>query len=253
MTDTTINQTQIETALQLQAKFPNHLVLIHSGSWLRAFNQSAYVLHKLKQFKLRLAGPIIKPHLIAGFPAANYKQKLWALTNEHQLAYVILKKDKNLEISDEQPSPVMSALPADIVDQVIQDLLAHKKLSAAATAKALTEPDTREFIFKTKACELDNQLLRDIIKLPRDLRVTWGENVRKTMQSIMRNTYLYGQADNKAKLLKLMSADIDLLKHYLCQAPTLSRLKIAFGHRVGLVVELGQLLGGLIRTQKAAS
>lgn len=247
------NQTQIDIALALQAKYPNHIVLIHSGDFLRAFNQSAYVLHILKEYKLRLAGPATKPHITAGLPATNYKKHLFSLIDQHQMAYVIYGKNKDLVFSDNEPAPTMAALPTDIVNQVIQDLLKDKKLKTAATAKQLADPKTPDFIFKSRAIALDNQLLRDLIKLPRDLRATWGENVRKTMQSIMRNTYLYGQSDNKPNLLKQLSADIDLLCHYLCQAPTLSRLKIAFEHRASLAVELGQLLGGLIRTQKAAS
>lgn len=247
------NETQIETALALQAKYPNHLVLIHNGNFLRAFNQSAYVLHVLKKYQLQLGGPKIKPHLMAGLPVGNYKKSLYPLERDHQLAYVIHAKNKPLVFSDNDPAPVFQSLPTDIVNQVIQDLIKGQDLKTAATAKQLAEPQVQDFMFKNRAIAMDNQLLKDILKLPRDLRVTWGENVRVTMQNIMRNTFMYGQADNKPKLLKVLSADIDLLCHYLSQAQGLSRLKIPFDHRAGLAVELGCLLGGLIRNQKGTS
>jgi len=253
MSKNTNNETHIEIALKLQADYPNHLILIHSGSFLRAFNQSAYVLFVLKKYNLLLKGPTTKPHLMAGMPAANYKKTLWPLVNEHQLAYVIYAKNKPLVVSENEPAPLFATLPDNIISQVIQDLLNDRKLKTAATAEQLANPETKDFIFKSKAVELDNQLLRDLIKLPRDLRATWGENVRQTMKNIMRNTYLYGQADNKPQLLKQLSADIDLLCHYLCQAQALKLFKIAFSHRADLAVELGRLLGGLIRTPRAKS
>lgn len=242
----------IEIANALQAAYPHHLVLVQSGVWLHAFNKCAHLLHTLKQYKMRLAGPAKAPHLLVGFPVANYKQRLWALCNEHGLAYVVHTK-QGVEVSAEASAPLLDVISDDIVDDVIRDLVEHKALKNASTAKALANPKTQDFLFKTKAAELDNILLNDCIKLPRDIRATWGENVRQTMQRIMRNTYLYGNEDNKPQLLKQLSADTDLLKHYLCQAKALNRLKDSFEHRVGLVVELGSILGGLIRAQKGRS
>ena len=60
----------------------------------------------------------------------------------------------------------------------------------------------------------------------------------------------YGLADNKRQVLLQASADIDLLKHYLSQAQKLDLLKKAiraFEHRTGLAVELGRIVGGLIK------
>lgn len=240
----------VEIANALQQAYPHHLILIESGKFLQAFNKSAYALHVMKQYKLRLAGPAKAPHLTAGFPVANYKAKLWPLVDQQNLSYLVHTKT-GLDICDATvPSIALSAISDDIVDEVIANLISHKQLNTAAAAKALANPNTQDFIFKTKAEELDYQLLEDMIKLPRDIRATWGENVRKTMQRIMRNTYLYGNEDNKPQLLKQLSADIDLLRHYISQAKALNRFKYAFEHRVGLVVELGRILGGLQRAHK---
>ncbi len=240
----------VDIANTLQAAYPHHLVLVQAGTFLQAFNKSAYALHVLKQYKLRLAGPAKAPHICAGFPAANYKKRLWPLLDEHNLSYLV-HSAQGLEICDAPVQSIMlDTISDNIVHEVIADLISHKQLKTAAAAKALANPNTQEFIFKSKAEALDYQLQLDCLKLPRDLRTTWGENVRETMQRIMRNTYLYGNDDNKPQLLKQLSADIDLLSHYIRQAQTLNRFKLAFEHRVGLVVELGRILGGLQRAHK---
>ncbi len=249
----TATDPHVEISEKLQAQYPYHLVLVQSGTWLHAFNKSAYALHTLKQYKIRLAGPANKPHLLVGFPLANYKQRLWPIMDEHNISYVVVNKTDIDVCESSAPSYALDAISDDIVHQVIADLISSKQLKTATTAKALANPDTQEFIFKNKAGDLDTLLLQDIIKLPRDIRVTWGENVRQTMHSIMRNTYLYGNEDNKPQLLKQLSADVDLIRHYICQAQALNLFKISFEHRVGLVVELGRILGGLQRAQRTTS
>ena len=249
----TADDPHVEISDKLQAQYPHHLILVQAGNWLHAFNKSAYVLHTLKQYKIRLAGPAKCPHLLVGFPVANYKQRLWPIVDEHNISYVVVNKTNTELCESSAPSLALDAISDDIVNQVIADLIAHKQLKISTTAKALANPDTQEFIFKTKAGDLDTLLLQDIIKLPRDIRVTWGENVRQTMQRIMRSTYLYGNEDNKPQLLKQISADVDLIRHYICQAQALNLFKISFEHRVGLVVELGRILGGLQRAQRTTS
>ncbi len=234
---------QVEISEKLQAQYPHHLILVQSGNFIHAFNKSAYALHTLKQYKIRLAGPANKPHLQAGFPVANYKQRLWPIVDGHNISYVVVNKTDIDICESSAPSHALDTISPDIVNQVIADLITSKQLKTATTAKALANPDTQDFIFKSKASALDSQLLQDIIKLPRDIRMTWGESVRQTMQRIMRNTFLYGNEDNKPQLLKQLSADVDLIRHYICQAQALNLFKIGFDHRVGLVVELGRVLG----------
>jgi len=233
----------VEISEKLQAQYPQHLILVQAGNFMHAFNRSAYALHTLKQYKIRLAGPAKCPHLLVGFPVANYKQRLWPIVDEHNISYMVVTKNNIETCEATAPSYAMDAISDDIVNQVIADLITHKQLKTSITAKALANPNTQDFIFKNKASALDSQLLQDIIKLPRDIRVTWGENIRQTMQRIMRNTFLYGNEDNKPQLLKQLSADVDLIRHYICQAQALNLFKIGFEHRVGLVVELGRILG----------
>lgn len=241
---------KVEIANKLQEQYPHNLILVPAGTFLRAFNVSAYALHTLKGYKLKLAGPASNPHLAAGFPLANYKQRLWPIVEEHGISYIVAHK-AGLEFCEATtPSMALIAIAPSVLQQVMNDMIENRKLNTAATKKALQNPQTQDFIFKTKAIELDSQLLQDCMKLPRDIRATWGENVRETMQRIMRNTFLYGNEDNKPNLLKQLSADVDLLRHYISEAQTLNRFKIAFEHRVGLVVELGRILGGLQRAQK---
>lgn len=243
----------VEISEKLQAQYPQHLILVQAGNFMHAFNKSAYALHALKQYKIRLAGPAKKPHLLVGFPVANYKQRLWPIVEDHNISYLVVNKTDIELCESSAPSNALDAISDDIVSQVIADLITSKQLKTATTAKALANPDTQDFIFKSKATALDTLLLQDMIKLPRDIRVTWGENVRQTMHSIMRNTYLYGNEDNKPQLLKQLSADVDLISHYIRQAQALNLFKIAFEHRVGLVVELGRILGGLQRAQRTTS
>lgn len=249
----TADDPHVEISEKLQAQYPHHLILVQAGNFMHAFNKSAYVLHTLKQYKIRLAGPAKRPHLLVGFPVANYKQRLWPIVDEHNISYVVVNKTNTELCESPAPSHALDAISDDIVHQVIADLISSKQLKTSTTAKALANPDTQEFIFKTKAGDLDTLLLQDIIKLPRDIRVTWGENVRQSMHRIMRSTYLYGNEDNKPQLLKQISADVDLIRHYICQAQALNLFKISFEHRVGLVVELGRILGGLQRAQRTTS
>jgi len=144
----------------------------------------------------------------------------------------------------------LSSVSDQLVQDVINDLKMRGEVNKTVAKQLLTNPDSSGFKLKSQAQDLDMQLLQDIIKMPRDLRVSYGENLRACMARIMRCIFSYGTDDNKAALLRAISADIDLLKHYLAQAPRLSNLKFAFDHRVGLAVELGRLVGGLIRSAK---
>ncbi len=136
---------------------------------------------------------------------------------------------------------------------MIADLRQVGAVNKVAAQQLLANPDSSGFKLKSHAQDLDLQLLHDIIKMPRDLRVSYGENLRACMASIMRSIFAYGMDENKSGALRSISADVDLLKHYLAQAPKLRNLKFAFEHRATLAVELGRLVGGLIRSAKAQS
>jgi len=240
-------------AKKLEVQYPAHLILVQAGKFLHGYDRTAYALSTLKQYKLKLLGPADDPHIRVGFPAGNFKRRLWSMVAEFGIPYVVSLGNQasgySVYVSDQSGSntSVLSSVSVDIIRDVILDLQQRGEVNKAAAKQLLTNPDTSGFKLKSQAQDLDLQLLHDIIKMPRDLRATYGENLRTCMASLMRSIYLYGLEDNKPLLLKSISADVDLLKHYLTQAPRLNNLKMAFEHRVGLTVELGRLVGGLIR------
>ncbi|MFC3107392.1 hypothetical protein ACFOFO_05370 [Undibacterium arcticum] len=241
-------------AKTLEAQYPGHLILIQAGKFLHGFDKTAHALSTLKNYQLKLLGTAEDPHLRVGFPAGNFKRRLWSMTEEFGIPYVVALGTQaaghTVYVSEQatDKSSVLAAVTDEIVQQVVNDLRQRGQVNQAAAKHILANPDTSGFKLKSQAQDLDMQLLQDIIKMPRDLRVSYGENVRVCMGRIMHGIFSYGTEDNKPALLRLISADVDLLKHYLSQAPRLSNLKFAFEHRVGLAVELGRLLGGLIRS-----
>lgn len=241
---------------KLEQKYPNHLILVQSGKFLHGFDKSAHALNVLKQYKVKLVGTTAAPHIRVGFPYSNFKKRLWSIVDEFQIPYVVALGTKanghDIYVSDnfQGSSTVLSAISNDVVNQVIYDLQQRGEINKVTTKQMLSSPDSSGFKLKSQAQELDLHLTQDIIKMPRDIRVTYGENVRVCMARIMHGIFAYGLELNKSVLLGKISADVDLLKHYLAQAPRLSKLKFAFEHRVGLAVELGRLLGGVIRSAK---
>lgn len=244
-------------AKTLEQKYPGHMILVQVGKFLHGYDRSAYALHTLKQYQLKLVGTTADPHIRVGFPAGNFKRRLWSMVEEFGIPYVVslgsLAEGRTVYVSDQSDTnvAVLSAVSDTIVADVINDLRARSQLNKASAQQLLANPDTSGFKLKSHAQELDTQLLLDIVKMPRDLRVTYGENLRSCMGRVMRAVFLYGLEENKVALLKSVSADVDLVKYYLAQGQRLSNLKVSFEHRVGLAVELGRLVGGLLRSTSA--
>jgi hypothetical protein len=245
-----------DIAVKLEEKYPMHLIFVQAGKFLHGYDRTAHVLNTLKKYKLKLVGTSSAPHIRVGFPLGNHKRRLWSIVEEFDTPYVIslgtqnAGRDVYVSESGSAEGSVLSAVSPEIVMQVIEDLRQNGALNAASAKKMLTDPDTSGFKLKSHAQDLDMHLITDLIAMPRDIRVTWGENVRVCMARIMHGIFAYGLEVNKIGLLNRLSADIDLLKHYLAQAPRLSKLKFAFEHRVSLAVELGRLLGGVMRATK---
>lgn len=241
---------------KLEKQYPNHLILVQAGKFLHGYDKSAHALNVLKQYKVKLVGTTDAPHIRVGFPCGNFKKRLWSIVDEFSIPYVVALGSKEaghtIHVSENAigNSPVLAAISKDVVSQIIYDLQQRGEINKITTKQMLANPDSSGFKLKSQAQELDMHLTQDIIKMPRDIRVTYGENVRVCMARIMHGIFAYGLDLNKSALLGKISADIDLLKHYLSQAPRLSKLKFAFEHRVGLAVELGRLLGGVIRSAK---
>lgn len=246
-------------AKKLEAQYPNHLVLIQAGRFLHGFDRTAHCLATLKGYQLKLIGSVDDPHLRVGCPAGNFKRRLWSMVDEFGIPYVValgtLAAGHTVYVSEQSgaQSSVLAAVTPTIVQQVIEDLRQRGNLNQAAAKQVLANPDSSSFKLKAQAQALDTQILQDIIKMPRELRVTYGENLRACMARLMRAVFAFGLDVNRMAALHSISADVDLLKHYLAQAPRLSKLKFAFEHRVGLAVELGRLVGGLIRSAKVVT
>lgn len=243
----------------LEKKYPNHLILVQAGTFLHGYDKTAHALSVLKQYKVKLVGTSDAPHIRVGFPAGNFKKRLWSIVDEFSIPYVVALGSKEaghtIYVSENalSNSPVLATISNEVVHQVIYDLQQRGEVNKVTTKQILANPDSSGFKLKSQAQELDMHLMQDIIKMPRDIRVTYGENLRVCMARIMHGIFAYGLEINKSALLGKISADVDLLKHYLAQAPRLSKLKFAFEHRVSLAVELGRLLGGVMRATKEAT
>lgn len=242
---------------KLEAAHPGHLVLVQAGSFLHAYNRSAYALYVLKTYKLKLGGTINAPHIRAGMPVGGFKSRLWPMLDKFGIPYVVAlgtQATGHTIYTSNAPtgnSHVLDAITPDVIHQVIEDLRQRGELNKAAAKQLLATPDTAGFQLKAQVIDFDTQILKDIAKMPRDLRSTYGENLRATTARITRGVMAYGLEENKPALLRQLSADVDLLKHYIAQAQKLSGLKaFNFEARATLAVELGRLVGGLIRSHQ---
>lgn len=245
-----------EISRKLEAQHPNCLILVQAGKFLHGYDRTAYALSTLKKYKLKLVGTSAAPHLRVGFPAGNFQRRLWPLLADFGIPYVValgtLATGRTIYVSD-QPTgntDVLAAVSPQILHEVIIELRQRGELNKSAAQQMLANPESSGFMLKARAQELDTQLLQDLVKMPRDLRTTYGESVRTCMARILRAAFAYGLEDNKPALLRSLSADVDLIKHYITQAPRLSGLKLNFEARASLAVELGRLVGGLLRAAK---
>ncbi|MFA6310627.1 MAG: hypothetical protein WCV99_13405 [Sterolibacterium sp.] len=245
-------------AAKLEAQHPGHLVLVQAGKFLHGYDRTAYALATLKGYKLKLVGTSEAPHIRVGFPAGNFKRRLWSMVADFGIPYSVAlgtQASGHTVYVSTQPtgnSQVLDGVSDQVLQEVIEDLRQRNEVNKLAARELLTHPDTACFQLKAKTQELDTQILQDIVKMPREWRTTYGEVLRQCLARIVRGVMAYGLEENKPALLREISTDIDCLKHYLAQAPQLNRIKLAFEHRAGLAVELGRLVGGLIRSQRGA-
>lgn len=245
-------------AAKLEAQHPGHLILVQAGTFLHGYDRTAYALATLKGYKLKLVGSHEAPHIRVGFPAGNFKRRLWSMVADFGIPYAVALGNQatghTVYVSG-QPTgnaQVLDGVSDQVLHEVIEDLRQRNEVNKLAARELLTHPDTACFQLKAKSQDLDTQLLQDIVKMPRDYRSTYGEALQRCMANILYCVMAYGQEENKPAMLRALSAHVDCLKHYLAQAQRLSGLKLAFEHRAGLAVELGRLVGGLIRSQRTA-
>lgn len=104
-------------AARLEAEHPGHLILVQADKFLHGYDRSAYVLATLKDYKLKLVGTAEALHLRVGFPAGNFKRRLWSMVAEFGIPYATecaLTHSRSASfMRDCQPLPV--ALNADRV------------------------------------------------------------------------------------------------------------------------------------------
>lgn len=245
-----------DVSAKLEAKHPGHIVLVQVGNFLHGYDRTAHVLNTLKQYRLKLVNTAGAPHIRVGFPLGNFKKRLWSVVDQFQIPYVVYlgarARGYTAYVSSGHGANValLSAVTPNIVNEVIADLVARGRVNQAATKLQLANPHGSGFKLKSQAQELDDQLTQDMLVMSRDLRVTFGTNVRECMARIMRNVFTYALALDKLAVLRELSADVELLKHYFEQAPRLKNLRFSFEHRATLAVELGKLVGGLMRAKQ---
>ncbi|THF61433.1 hypothetical protein E6C76_20340 [Pseudothauera nasutitermitis] len=247
-----------EIARKLEAQYPGHLILVQAGTFLHGYDRTAYALSTLKRYQLKLVGTGTDLHLRVGFPTGNFKRRLWPIVSQFGIPYVVAlgtAATGRTIYASSQPTgnaDVLAAVSGQILQEVIAELQQRGELNKAAAKQMLANPENTGFMLKARAQDLDTLLLQDVLKMPRDLRTVFGEPLRTCMGRIVHAAMAYGLEENKATLLRTVSADIDLLKHYLSQTQRLNQLKINIEHRAGLAVELGRLVGGLLRAARSA-
>lgn len=245
-------------AAKLEVLHPGHLILVQAGKFLHGYDRTAYALATLKCYKLKLVGTAAAPHIRVGFPAGNFKRRLWSMVADFGIPYAVAlgtQASGHTVYVSQQPTgnaDVLTAVSEQIVAQVVEDLRQRNEVNKAAAGELLAHPDSAGFQLKAQAQDLDTQILLDIVKMPRDLRTTYGESLRVCSGRILRGVMAYGLEENKPALLRTLSADVDCLKHHIAQAQRLNGLKLNVEHRARSAVELGRIVGGLIRSHRSA-
>src|SRR6185437_7026464 len=68
-------------AEHLAAQYPNHLILVQSGTFLHGYGKTAHILATMKGYKLQLVGKD-KAHIRVGFPEKNFKRRMHEISRE---------------------------------------------------------------------------------------------------------------------------------------------------------------------------
>src|SRR5207344_3638538 len=104
-----------------------------------AYDRSAYALATLKHYRLKLAGTAAAPHLRVGFPAGNFKRRLWPLVAEFGIPYVValgtLAGGRTVYVADvaDGNARILEAVSDQVVRDVIADLRQRGELNKAVT------------------------------------------------------------------------------------------------------------------------
>ena len=131
----------------LEEQHPGHLILIQAGKFLHGYDRTAYALATLKKYKLKLVGTAADPHIRVGFPAGNFKRRLWAVIEEFGIPYVVALGTQAIGHTvyiSSQPTGnnnVLESVSPQVIEDVIQDLKQRGELNKAAAGQLLANPD----------------------------------------------------------------------------------------------------------------
>jgi hypothetical protein len=103
----------VAIARKLSAKYPGHLALVQAGKFLHGYDRTAYALSTLKHYKLKLMGTTDDPQIRVGFPAGNFKRRLWSMVEEFGIPYAVSLGDEGLVIHPKKIrlAPVAAGVP----------------------------------------------------------------------------------------------------------------------------------------------
>lgn len=244
----------IRLAAKIEAEYPHHLILLQDGSFLHAYGRSAYFLHKLKKYKLRVVGPENAPSIRCGLPVTAHKRRLWHVIADYKVPYVVAlgnRADYQLHVSKaEVTQSLMDDIPANIVESVIEGLCQTDRLRVSRAVQILMNPAQRTFRLKEVAITLYKEIIQKISTLPINYRYFLGKNIGECTERILRLVYGYALANDRVRTLSRLSGEIDLLKDLLVTMHNIGKPPLLNGTHFSMwsamAIELGDLTGGLL-------
>ena len=252
----------IRAAARIAEKYPHHLVLLQAGGFLHAYGRSAYFLHKLRGYKLRIVGAETSPDIRCGLPVRGHRKSLWYVCADYRVPFVVALGTRGayqLHVSQEDVSrSLMDDIPEGMAQKLIEELCQTDRLRTARAAQILLKPSQVTFRLKQVTQEMYEKLHATIHRFPMDHRYFRGKDAADCMYRIMRLVHEYAASDQKSIILRRLSGEADLLKALFVSLHSKDRhgkqsLQLIDGSKFGewsaLAIEMGDLIGGLIRKQ----
>lgn len=248
----------IRIAERVAQKYPHHLALIQSGNFLHAYNKSAYFLHKLKNYQLRVVGTEAHPAIRCGLPVSGHKRRLWKVCQDFGVPYLVAlgtKGNYQLHINNETiETSLIDEIPDNIVIKLIEDLSQTDRLHTAKAVQMLLKPEQITFRLKRVGNDLYQTLHRDLERFPTSHRHFIGRDIADCLGRIIRGIYAYSMTDQRHTILRHLSADIDMLKMLLQTIHQIHLIDMQkYSLRAALLIESGNLVGGLLAKITKAS
>lgn len=247
----------IVTQKKISQQYPHHLIFIQSGDFLQAYGKSAYFMHKLRNYQLKIVGTETAPEIRCGLPTTRHKKRLWDIFYEFKVPYIIALGRKGnyiLHISHENiEHSLIDEIPQNIITEIIASLSQTNNLRTANMVQLLLKPEQITFRLKQVANNLYFQTNKDVECLPTNKRYFIGKDVSTCMFAILNLVYEYSLSQAKKQILISLSAQIDLLKtliQFLYKSKVLIENK--YNERMSHAIEIGNIVGGLINKLKIA-